>query len=289
MRARLVAGAAMIEAPGSAKGFVMESVNCYAVDHGTKFAMSAGKSGEESAFEVLSGEIAVHHPGSPSPERLCQGEGATVTARGFQRMENPFSREYARVTQPALRIGTGGKTQSIIRTEKPASLNPAFLVLKSTTEPESQSERRSFLSFDLSGVNLDAYAAARLVLAMVPSGHGLAVRLPQEIRFQVYGLSSTAPLEWGRAWSWDACPTPADGQLLGTFAVPRSQQKGNVTLSGDALLEFLKKHQGESVVFLIVRETKAPSSGSLVHAFASDSHPEAPGPALEFYLAPEVL
>jgi ferric-dicitrate binding protein FerR (iron transport regulator) len=283
MRGRLVGGAAIIEAPNTAKGFVMEAPNCYVVDHGTRFAMSASSSGDESKFEVLSGEIAVHHPSSKKEDRLYQGQGATMTVRGLERVESPFSREDARTTQPALRIGTGGKTQSIVRSGTQTALNPAFLLLKSTVEPDHPTERRSFLSFDLSGVHVDSYAAVRLVFNLVPSGHGLAVRVPPEIRFQVYGLPEPVPFEWGSPWKWEAAPTPADGQLLGSFSVPRSQQKGNVGLSGDALLNFLKKHRGESVCFLIVRETKAQASGSLVHAFASDSHREAPGPALEFF------
>jgi ferric-dicitrate binding protein FerR (iron transport regulator) len=289
MRARLVRGTAVIEAPQTARGFVMEAPTCHAVDLGTKFAMSASASGEESAFEVLSGEIALHPSGSKKEERLSQGEAATVTARGVERMENPFLRDSARATWPALRIGTGGKTKSITRGASKAGLNPGFLLLKSTVEPDHATERRSLVSFDLAGVNMEPYSAARLVFTMVPTKLGLAAHLPLEIRFQVYGLAKTVPFDWRAPWNWDSCPTPADGKLLGTISVPRSQQTGNVALSGPELLNFLREHRGESVVFLIVRETKARSSCSLVHAFAGDSHPEAPGPALEFFLAPEAL
>ncbi len=289
MRGRLARGAAIVEAPGSAAGFVMETPSSYAVDHGTKFAIEVSATGQESGFEVLSGEISVHHPGSKQEQRLRKNEAATATERGIVRTESPFTGQYTRATVPALRIGTGGRTQSIIRSGSPTALNPAYLLLKSTVEPENPSERRAFLSFDLSSVRADAFAAARLVFSMVPTGHGLAVHLPSEIRFQVYGIPDAQTPEWGRAWKWEDCPAVSDGQLLGTVTVPRTQQKGKVTIGGDALLEFLKKNQGGPVLFMVVRETKALSSGSLVHAFATDFHPDASGPALEFFLSPEIL
>lgn len=73
---------------------------------------------------------------------------------------------------------------------------------------------------------------------------------------------------------------------LGALEIPRSEQRGSRILENDTLLEFLKAHKEGTVTFIIEREV-SPIDGSvpsLVHAFASDLHPEVSGPALEITL-----
>ena len=283
MRGRMSRGSAVIDVPKAATGFVMETPNSYVVDHGTRFAMSVDPGGKSAAFEVLSGEISVHHPGAKVAERLHQKQATIATADGLERTENPFSRPNARPSEPALRVGTSGKTKSIIASNRAEHVSPRLLSMKSTEEKNSPAERRSFISFDLTGSDLSRYAAAKLRLSLVPSNQGLAVSVPQKIRFLVYGITAVPELNWSAPWNWETSPKPEDGLLLGSIDILRTQQSGNVELASPALLDFLKAHRDRPVLFLLVRETRAPSSGGLVHAFASDSHPQAPGPVLEFF------
>ena len=102
----------------------------------------------------------------------------------------------------------------------------------------------------------------------------------------MYGIPAPPALNWNAPWDWATSPQPESGLLLGSIDILRTQQSGTVELTSPALLEFLKVHREKPVLLLFVRETRAPSSGSLVHAFASDSHPQAPGPVLEFFIGP---
>ncbi|MEI6713338.1 MAG: iron dicitrate transport regulator FecR [Verrucomicrobiota bacterium] len=287
MRGRMSVGSAVIDVPKAAIGFIMEAPNSYVVDHGTRFAMSVDKSGKSTAFEVLSGEISVHHPGAKLEERLFQKQATIATEGGLERTENPFSKPNTTPTEPALRIGSAGKTKSIIASNRPEQTNPRMLMVKTTEEKNSQSERRSFISFDLTGADLSGYTAAKLRLNLVPSHQGLVAYVPQEIRFLVYGITDAHELDWNTSWNWETSPKPEGGLLLGSIDILRTQQSGNVELASPALLDFLKTHRDKPILLLVVRDTRAPASGSLVHAFASDSHPQAPGPVLEFFAGPE--
>ncbi len=285
MRGRLVVGAAVVDVPESAIGFVMETPNSYAIDHGTRFAMAVDASGERSTFEVLTGEISVHDPSSGESQHLFADEASSVSPGGLATVTNPFSERISPGTRPQ-RISTEGRTKSIIRKPHSGGLDPDFLMVKTGLPDGSQSDRRAFFAFDLTEVDLAPVSSASLRLNLVPTGRGLAGQLPKEIRFQLYGLDSSTDLDWKANWTWEDAPTTAQGRLLGTVEIGRSQQSGSVAWEGPALFEFLNEHRGEVVTFLLIRETKAPANGSLVHGFASDSHPFASGPVLELISTP---
>ena len=286
MRGRMSRGSAVIEVPKAAIGFIMDAPNSYVVDHGTRFAMSVDTTGKSASFAVLSGEISVHHPSAKLEEHLFESEATTATETGLERTENPFSKPIVTPMEPALRVGSAGKTKSIIASNRTENANPRILAVKSTEEKNNPAERRSFISFDLTGSDLSGYGVAKLRLSLVPSNQGLAVYVPQKIRFLVYGIPAPPALNWNAPWDWATSPQPEGGLLLGSIDIPRTQQSGTVELTSSALLEFLKVHRDKPVLLLLVRETRAPSNGSLVHAFASDSHPQAPGPVLEFFIDP---
>jgi len=60
MRAKLYQGNVIVKAPESAKGFILETPDGYAVDHGTSFGVFANGPGKETTFNVLEGSISVH-------------------------------------------------------------------------------------------------------------------------------------------------------------------------------------------------------------------------------------
>ena len=69
MKIRLVSGMAIVEVPESAIGFVLETPDGYAIDYGTRFAVSVDPIKNVSSFEVIDGEIGVHHQRSGSQDR----------------------------------------------------------------------------------------------------------------------------------------------------------------------------------------------------------------------------
>ena len=142
-------------------------------------------------------------------------------------------------------------------------------------------ERRAVFEFEIKDIDPSTVRSARLRLNLVPSGLGFAALLPKINQFAVFGITSDASTSPHPDDTWESIPTPDDGIRLGTFDVPRSAQRGVFGIESEPLLEFLRSNEKGSVVFLITRLTEERQGSGLVHAFASDSHPEASGPILE--------
>lgn len=287
MRGRLVAGAAVIDVPDSAIGFVMETPEGYAVDYGTRFAVRVDQLKNQSAFEVIEGEIAVLHPRTGEEVRLTgQAKAATVSERSIVVVDLEQQDDTAAPSANVIRLGTNGRTGSAMRRDhkRKKYIKREFLSVKRTET--GKWDHRSFFSFDLTSVDLNQVASARLRLNLVPSTRGQVSRLPKINRFGIYGLTNQAKVDWPIDSLWDESPGSEDGVLLGTFAIPRSQQRGSSGIENEKLLDFLKANQGGPVTLILVRETTQIEGvgPGLTHLFASDSHPEAVGPMLEFSL-----
>ena len=283
MRGKLLAGSAVVEVPESAIGFVMEAPGGYAVDFGTQFAISVNAAGDSSDFEVLKGEIAVHHPATGKEVRLTKRQGASISELEMVTFDSA-SHEPAFTRAPkSLRIGTNGRADGVDRRNKHNKYyNPEVLFVRQTDEHNW--DMRAFFRFDLSKVDLQSVKSARLRLNLVPSGWGLAARLPLSNTFAVYGVTRADKEEWSSEPRWEDSAGPEDGMLLGRFDIPRSQQTGSVGIENDKLLEFLEADVDKKVTFVIVRETGLidGEGKGLVHTFATDRNPHAPGPILEF-------
>ena len=78
MKTRLVSGMAMVEVPESAIGFVLETPDGYAIDYGTRFAVAVDPIKNLSSFEVIDGEIGVHHPVSGEEVRLVDNQTISI-------------------------------------------------------------------------------------------------------------------------------------------------------------------------------------------------------------------
>lgn len=287
MRGRLVSGAAVIDVPDSAIGFIIETPDGYAVDYGTRFAVRVDQAEMRSNFEIIEGEIAVHHAETGEEVRLTgQSKSATVSAESIVVVDIEHEAESSEPTSNIIRVGTGGRTGSAMRRDNKRHkyIKREFLSVKRTDS--GNWDHRSFFSFDLKSVDLEPVSSARLRLNLVPSTRGLVSRLPKINRFGIYGLTNQAKADWQFGCLWDESPGPEDGVLLGTFEIPRSQQRGSFSIQNEALLEFLQRHQDAAVTLILVRETTQIEGvgPGLTHLFASDSHPEAVGPMLEFTL-----
>ena len=282
MRGKLLAGSAVIDVPKQAIGFIMDAPGGYAVDHGTQFAVSVDATKNSSSFEVLKGEISVHNPATGQEVRLTGREGASISDKVMVTFDGANQEPAFAEPSRTMRIGTNGRADGVDRRNKHHKyFNPETLFVK---QSEAHTwDMRAFFRFDVSKVDLQSVKSARLRLNLVPSGLGLAARLPLVNTFAIYGVTRADKEEWGSEPRWEDSPSPEAGVLLGTFDIPRSQQSGSVGIETTELLEFLKADADKKVSFVIVRETGliGGEGKALTHAFATDRNPEASGPLLE--------
>lgn len=285
MRGKLFTGAAVINVPESAIGFVVETPDGYVVDYGTRFAVQVDQRQQRSNFDLIEGEIAVHHPDSGEEIRLTDaGTAATISNQSIAVVDVNRREETAAASSPSVvRIGTNGRTGSAMKRnhKRHKYIKPEFLSVKHTDS--GTWDHRSFFAFDLANIRIDQIVSARLRLNLVPSTRGTRSRLPKINRFGIYGLTNQAKANWQADVLWDESPGPNDGVLLGTFEIPRSQQRGSFGIDDERLLEFLQNQNNSIVTFILVRETTQIEGigPGLTHLFASHSHPEAVGPMLE--------
>lgn len=288
MKAHLLAGVAVVNVPEEAIGFVLDAPGAYAVDHGTQFAVHVSPTGDGARFDVLEGEISVHEHGSGREVRLTDREGASVSGGEMTTFENLQDEPALADGVRRVRVGTEGQSDYVNRRNKRGRhIHPEFLMVKST---ESRLwDMRAFFRINFSAIDLASVESARLRLNQVPSGQGLASRLPLRNTFAVYGVTRPDKEEWTVDPTWEDGPDVDDGILLGRFDIPRSQQDGSVTIGGQALLDFLQSDSDQRVTFVVVRETGLidGKGKGLFHAFASDRHPESSGPTLEFVMREE--
>ncbi|MEM8911561.1 MAG: iron dicitrate transport regulator FecR [Planctomycetota bacterium] len=288
MKARLTSGVAVFDVPDSAIGFMVETPEGYAIDYGTRFAVTVESNHAQSAFELIEGEIAVHHERSGNNARLVEsGQAITITD---QRMVtgDPENDDDVRFSQ-SIRVGTNGQATSVLRSSKRHQKwhsGPRSRELLTAKRTESgEYDHYSLMKFDLEGVPLADVARAGLRLNLVPSSKGLSARLPRVSRFGVYGLVGLSD-NWQNGVTWDEAPGPQDGVLLGTFEVPRSQNRGSFLMADQELLHFLRSHAAHPVTLVLARQTTQIEGigPGLTHMFAGDAHPQSVGPALEFWL-----
>ncbi|MDF1739646.1 MAG: FecR domain-containing protein [Verrucomicrobiales bacterium] len=286
MRGKLLAGAAVIDVPDEAIGFIMETPDSYAVDHGTRFAVSVDEKESHSAFEVLEGEISVHHPVTGEEVRLSGRQSSTVSGDGMVKIDGPLPEKTLASTKGRVRIDASPGAFSVVGNNEVEYLHSDFLMAKKSL-PNEAFDRRSLFTFDLTGFDPDRYASAGILLNLVPTGIGYAAHLPVVNRFQIYGRAGEAGPVDGSLPRWETVAKPEECELLGTFEIPRSQKRGTFGIETPELMAFLKAHPTGRVSFLLVRETLELERGGLVHTFASDSHPASSGPVLEFYQKPK--
>ena len=163
-------------------------------------------------------------------------------------------------------------------------LDPDLLMLKNSFGGEQ--DRRALLSFDVSKIDFESVQSVKLGMKMIPSGIGFATRLPVMNTFAIYGVTDPAQEDWAMDCKWEDAPKLEDATLLDSIDVRRSRQDKYCAFTGDALLNFLKSDPDGNVTLILVRETgQIPGAGpALVHAFAAQSHPEAAGPVIRFFL-----
>ena len=275
MKIRLVLGMAIVEVPESAIGFVLETPDGYAIDYGTRFAVSVDPIKNVSSFEVIDGEIGVHHPGSGPEVRLVDNQTISIEKGIVSSMEEGEGEKKIPVSDVRKRVFAGYNSTSIIRNDqRDLYLSDDVLLVKSSDILPSF-DRRALLEFDISTVDPAQYDKIRLSLNLVPA-NGLRSHLPEENIFAVYGIKQS----WAAGLLWSQAPQMEQAEKLGTFSIPRSKQFGNYGIENDSLKQFVQSGHSK---LLIVRETFETRGSGMIHAFANHNHPQYAPPLLEFY------
>lgn len=274
MTVKLFSGVGVVQVPESAIGFIVETPDGYAVDYGTRFSVSVNHQQQSSIFEVLNGEIAVHHPQSGSEIRLKDRQGVEIK-KGNLSTANELGVEtnLPRQSSPQRIFAQANSTSFIRNNHRDLYLSDELLLVKKS-DFHPPFDRRILIEFDLDQFNLKQSQKVRLGLNLVP-GSGIRSHLPEENRFIVYGVEET----WSAGVLWEEAPTLEQAKRLGEFSIPRSKKEGNYGIQTPELAEFVKSGNNK---FLIIRQTSELESSGLVHAFAGPAHPYSAPPVLEF-------
>lgn len=285
-KASLVFGTAVVDARKAEDEFYLETEYGQAVGRGGEYLVVSDKKSDRAEFETFSGMVTVSHDRTREAIPLNHGQTASLTKEKLESTDGPAMEEPFEQTESGVRIRTNGRSATFIRNNKAHKwTRPEILTLKKSNEGHGF-DQYSIVEFDLSAVESSRIEDAVLRMNLVPSGIGLASRLPKMNKFAVYGLVNPKKQDWLPSDLWEQAPSPADGKLVAQFEIPRSQQTGTISISGRDFLPFVKEKAGDSVTFILVRETEnlEGEGHGLVHALASDSHPEAAGPVLEIAL-----
>lgn len=293
MRAKLISGAALIEVQEEASGFILETPDGYAVDFGTRFAVIVDEEKGATDFELLEGEIEVHNLKTGKSRRLTK-PGSIAAASGDALVIDDDSaslpqqvNSVSETPNQTVQYFTKGRCRSVLNFEKfqDRRITKEFLFAK--TGNHERWDYRSVFAFDVTDRDQSRIKEARLRINLVPSPHGLASLLPRRNHFAIYGVTDSEFLDWPRDGLWSDLPGPENGQKLGTFTIERSQNRGVFGIEGKPLAEFIKQNGDKPISFVLVRETGKSGEVSgkvLIHAFASNRHPEAVGPTLELVI-----
>lgn len=291
MACRLVRGTLVADVPPSAIGFVVDTPDAKVVDYGTRFGVSAGEDGKY-LVQVLQGKVEVNPKATNEPRMLNAGEKVDTGVRASQLKAQPAGQEPPR-WQPRAIMDEGGGWRAISTAfgrgkDTYLQSNPKmkhfgddgfFRVKRSSLAPELN--RKGYIGFDLSKFAGEQIEDAELVLSIEPSDLGFATLVPDST-FAIYGLTEESADDWDEheiAWksapahnpdqSARHLPDPGKVVLLGHIEIAQGVSRGSRTLSGPALLDFIKKDSNGLVTFIICRETDEMTRDGLVHAFAT--------------------
>ena len=229
MRCRLSRGKAIFEMPESAHGFVVETPNGYAVDHGTRFAVALQEDSEQVEFGVLSGRISVHHDKTQASADVRTGDQVLLTPSGIGEAPDAAVAPTARLANSnVLRFRANGSETSIVRGDmREDFLDPDSLFVKRDLPvPDEENvdrvlwakDRRALIAFELEKLDGRQVEQATLRLNMVSSRRGYATLLPEHTRIEVYGIRDAPELEsWNAGelkWA-DAPGSVGDGTEIG--------------------------------------------------------------------------
>ncbi len=283
-------------------GFSIETPDALLVDQGTSFGVNVTEQGT-SSLQVFDGLVDIEHHTSGTKLSVHEEEAAEISREdvtkystfteafrsGFSKRDTQEQRRQIQVTTT-----TGaGQDQWIIRDPNERYGPDDLLMIKLAKRGFNEFDRKIYLQFDLSNVDLDQVSEASLTMTASPTGIGYASRMP-DATFEVFALTDDELDGWAMDnLTWENAPAnvSAGNQLnetktlpLETFTIPRGQTQGTYTISGDKLLNQIKSDANRLVTLIIVPQTREGTSGAIVHGFAAGNHLTLPPPTLRLIM-----
>lgn len=167
--------------------------------------------------------------------------------------------------------------------------DPRLEIKHAASIPQQSFDRKIYLRFDVSGVDLSQLLEASLRLT-VDQGEGVPVEGPQD--FSLYALPASSTSTWDEfTITWMNAPfndvlsgsgVTGLAQRVAGFSLDGGGKPGSVVrASDDGLADFLRDFDGSAVDFVIVRDTFDPNWDGFWHAFASFEAGKSIAPSLE--------
>ena len=153
MKARLIHGEALVEAPESAHGFVIALPHGEIVDLGTKFGVSVKR--EAATCEVLDGRVLMRHQDGRQEEHLDDGEVMAMTPEGISRLDYQPSQSFPPEDRGRIVLKTSAEATVVkLRNSRqlPIDKRVEFVddrMLLVKTEVGSMAQRRALFNVDL--------------------------------------------------------------------------------------------------------------------------------------------
>jgi hypothetical protein len=299
MLCRVNSGKLVVTVPEGAQGFVVETPTSVVTDFGTEFGVSVGNDAS-AVVQVFKGRVDTQHRPSGHVAIMTQGDVLHFRPSDFgpyQYSEPAASEEsqgagVVRRTDPiVISTADSGGRDAFVQAEDIADSDRelGLLLVKRPFPSQAAWERRALLGFELSELGNRPVVEAELSLTLGPTGLGFASRLP-DATFFIYGLVDGPGDVWTEEnLKWEDLPpidyaqqVSADSAVvwLGAFDVPQGQQAGTMTVSTEALVDFLNADTNQQVTLVVVRKTAGEGESDLVHGFASRRHASLPAPTL---------
>ncbi|MBK1855605.1 FecR domain-containing protein [Verrucomicrobiaceae bacterium 5K15] len=276
-------GNASFHVPEQAVGFEVNTRHGKVIDLGTRFSLSMGEGNSGARLSVEEGEIAVHH-NRGAVKHLVTMERASMDENSIHMNLDWNKVKGAKISEQPVVLRTNGRERTVVRTGIHGLERTDLLMVKHVeTRSHAQFDRRSLLAFDVSEIDFDQVAQARLILNSVPTGIGMGANdMPVVSHFGIYGIPDGEHESWPTTGElWEKAPKPEHGSLVAQFSIRRANLRQTVVLDSPELLAFLKADQSGEAGFIIHCETPGKS---MVHGFASSRHREAAGPRLELVM-----
>lgn len=294
MHCRLIEGSVVADVREPAHGFTVDAPAVKVVDLGTRFGVTANRFGNSQVI-VFDGEVEVERD-NQEPKLLTTGQGMHIghkaPAKNHEIARDPIADNSRDGWRSVTTADGRGKDAYVRRGDSHGPTGGHPLIMVKHTDLAASNERRAFVTFDLAGVAADTIEDVELVLDVEASGLGFSALVPDS-RFEVHGLSDGAADQWSEEeLKWGSAPASTDGGLvadqtvrLGEFRIRRGHVPANVSVSSQALREFIRTDANRLVTLAIVRVTGENDKQGLVHAFASKEHPTAQPPTLHLKIS----
>jgi len=190
MNVQLVKGTVVVDIPESAIGFQVKTPSANVVDFGTRFSVSVAPGTGGTRTQVYEGLVEVQSPLSGEIVSLKTGQRNLVEKGKLGKAQDGLSEPVWR-TDDSLDMDQAD--WSVLEPTKDAYIgrvpdheSEVLLYLKNG-HADYAPHRKSYLGFDLDGIESAHIADAKLSLHFAPTGWGLASHVPDAF-FSVYGL-----------------------------------------------------------------------------------------------------